>query len=105
MANTTAKKTAKTATKAAQNFNITNVVDRVIEGAKDVNDFMLDNSDDLIKEAVVRGEQWQDVASKAVKGGLKLTANTQDIVFDTLDSLKGQMLDSRSRIKGLFSKN
>lgn len=101
MANSTSKK----AVKAAKNFNITKVVDRVIEGAKDVNDFMLDNSDDFIKEAVVRGEQWQGVASKAVKGGLKLTANTQDIVFDTLDSLKDQVQDGRSRIKDLFSKN
>ena len=101
MANTTTKR----AKKAANDFNITKVVDRVIEGAKEVNDFMLDNSDELINEAVVRGEQWQDVAAKAVKGGLKLTANTQDIVFDTLETLKSQVQNGRSRMKDLFSKN
>jgi methionyl-tRNA synthetase len=101
MANTTAKK----AKKVANDFKITKVVDRVIEGAKDVNDYMLDNSDDFIKETVTRGEQWQDVAAKAVKGGLKLSANTQDIVFDTLETLKDQVQDSRTRLRSLFSKN
>ncbi|MEE9373276.1 MAG: hypothetical protein V3V00_09510 [Saprospiraceae bacterium] len=101
MANTTAKKVIKEANK----FNITKVVDKVLGSAKDMNDYMLDNSDEMIKEAIVRGEQWQNVASKAVKGGLKLSANTQVIVFDTLDSLKIQMKDGGSRIRGLFSKN
>ena len=96
---------AKKVTKEAKDFTLTKVADRVIEGVKDVNDFMLDNSDDIIKGAVARGEKWQGVAEKAVKGGLKLSANTQDIVFDTLESLKGQVIDGRSRLKSLFSKN
>ena len=96
---------AKKAIKEAQRFDFDNVIGRVKESAKDVNDFMLENSEALVNEAVVRGEQWQDVASKAVKGGLKLSANTQDIVFDTLDTLKGQIKDGSSRLRGLFSRN
>lgn len=97
--------TAKKAMKKAQKIDIENLVVKVKEGAKDVNDFMLENSEALLNEAIVRGEQWQDVAAKAVKGGLKLSANTQDIVFDTLDSLKGQLQDSSKRFKTLISKN
>lgn len=102
MANTTVKANLK---EAQKNFDLDKVVDKVKEGAKDMNDFMLENTDALVKEAVVRGEQWQNVASKAVKGGLKLTANTQDIVFDTLETLKDQIQEGTSRIKNLFSKN
>jgi len=88
-----------------RNMDLSKVVDKVKEGATDVNEFMLENSEELVKETVVRGEQWQDVAAKAVKGGLKLTANTQDMVFDTLDTLKDQIIDGRSRVKNLFSRN
>jgi hypothetical protein len=102
MANTTVKANLK---EAQKNFDLNKVVDKVKEGAKDMNEFMLENTDALVKEAVERSEQWQNVAAKAVKGGLKLTANTQDIVFDTLDTLKGQIKEGRTRIKGLFSKN
>jgi len=105
MATATAKKTAKRAAKNVQNFNIDNLVVKVKDGAKEMNDFMLENSEALVNEAIVRGEQWQDVAAKAVKGGLKLTANTQDIVFDTLDSLKGQFKDGSKRFRTLISKN
>ena len=101
MTNTTVKKTIK----EARNFDLSKLVTRVKEGANDVNEFMLENSEELLKESLVRGEQWQTVAAKAVKGGLKLTANTQDIVFDSLDTMKVQLKDGGSRIKSLFSKN
>lgn len=101
MATTKSKKVIK----GAQKFDLDNVIVKVKDSAKDVNEFMLENSDAFVQEAIVRGEQWQDVAAKAVKGGLKLSANTQDIVFDTLDTLKGQLIDSSARMKNLFSKN
>ncbi len=106
MANKTVKETVKeTIDDVQEKINFSKVVNRIKGGAKDINDFMLENSDGFVKEAVIMGEQWQNVASKAVKGGLKLASNNQDFVFDTLESLKGQLNEGRTRIKNLFSKN
>lgn len=99
------KTAVKKATKEVKRFNLDNMVKRVKEGAFNANDFILENSEELVQEAIARGEQWQNVGFKAVKGGLKLSANTQDIVFDVLGTLKDQLTDGRSRIKSLFSRN
>lgn len=88
-----------------EKFEMEKVVKNVKTRTKNVNDFMLDNTEDLVNEAIVRGEQWQNVAAKAVKGGLKLAANQQDIMFDTLETIKGQFKNTRTRIKDIFSRN
>jgi len=59
----------------------------------------------LVDAALENGKDWQIVAAKAVKGGLKLADKQQDIMFDTLESLKGQAIKSAGRFKELFSKN
>ena len=86
-----------------EKFEVEKVVKTVKTRSNKVNDFMLENTEDLVNEAIVRSEQWQNVASKAVKGGLKLAANQQDIVFDTLEEIKGQIKNTRTRIKDIFS--
>lgn len=106
MASKTAKRTVKDRLNRVQeNFKFSKVVHRVKGGTNDLNDFMVDTSDKLIDEAIVRSEQWQTVGAKAIKGGLKLVSGQQDIVFDTLETIKGQYTDGRKRFKNLFSKN
>ncbi len=73
--------------------------------AKNANEFALSTADDLVEGALKNSKKWQGVAEKAVKGGLHLAERQQDIVFDTLETVKGQFLQSASRIKTLFSKN
>ncbi len=98
----TKKKAKETAT---EKYTIENVVDRVKDMSKDINDFALETTEDILDGALNRTEQWQGIASKAIDGGLKLAANQQEIVFDALESIKGQLSHSRKRFSSLFSKN
>jgi len=96
--------------KTKRTFDLKNVelnIDykKVKETTKEVNDFILETSEDIVEGAIKRGEEWTGVANKAVQGGLKLAATQQDLMFDTLESIKDQIMDSRKRFKVLFSKN
>lgn len=72
---------------------------------KNVSDFTLNTADDMVDSALENGKKWQGVAEKAVKGGLHLAERQQDIVFDTLETVKGQIIHSTKRLKNIFSKN
>jgi len=95
--------------KKSANININNTVnkglDQVKEAAKNANDFVYETSEGVVDFSIKRGTEWQGVAEKAIKGGLKLAANQQDLVFDTLEMVKGQFKQGSKRFKTLFSKN
>lgn len=96
---------AKAAKIETGKITLESTIDRVKKTATDVNKVALETSEDLVNEVVVRGEQWQNVTTKAIDGSIKLIAKQQDIVFDALESVKGQLSYSRKRLKNLFSKN
>jgi len=73
--------------------------------AKTVNNFTLKTADTLVDGALENGQKWQGLATKAVKGGLHLAERQQEIVFDTLEDVKGQLIQSATRFKTLFSRN
>ena len=97
-----AKKTSKETDKR---FDFSKTVDNVKTSAKEVNDFVLETSEEVIDATLKSASEWQHVGEKAIKGGLKLAANQQDVIFDTLDLIKSQIMDGRSRVKDLFSRN
>lgn len=96
---------AKAAKIETEKFTLESTIDRVKKTATDVNKVALETSEDLVNEVIVRGEQWQDVATKAIDGSMKLVTKQQDIVFDALESVKDQFNHGRKRFKNLFSKN
>jgi gas vesicle protein len=71
--------------------------------AKKVNGFALNTTEEVVTESLTAVSQWQEVANKALKGGFKLTANQQDIFFDTLDTFKAQFLQGRKKFHKLFA--
>ena len=79
--------------------------DQVKEVAGKANNFVYETSEDLVEGALKRGSEWQEVSEKAIKGGLKLAANQQDLIFDTLELMKGQFIKGRKRFGSLFSNN
>lgn len=92
--------------------NVSDVVETVSEKVnmkniaattKSINQYTLKTAEDFVDGAIVSSEKWHGVASKAVKGGLKLAAKQQVLVFDTLDNVKGQLTDSALRLKKLFN--
>ena len=95
----------KTAKKTEKRFDFNKTVDTVKSTAKDANEFILETSEDVIEATINTAGQWQTVGEKAVKGGLKLVSTQQDIVFDTLEAIKVQLTEGRSRVKDLFSRN
>lgn len=103
--------TKKQATKATKRFDFNMDVDfnkgikKVKEVTTDANNFVLETSEDIVEGAIKRGHEWTSVADKAVKGGLKLAETQQDLVFDTLETLKVQVLNGTKRFRVLFSKN
>ena len=95
----------KSVEKTTSKFNLDNAVSRVKDTAKEVNNLAIETTQDLVNEVIVRGEQWQNVTSKAIEGGMKLVSNQQDIVFNALESVKDQLIHGRKRFKNLFSNN
>ncbi len=100
-----ATKTTKKVANRVEKFNVDQAIQRVKETSIDVNNFALEATEDLVNETIARTEQWQGIATKAIEGGIKLASKQQDIVFDTLESLKGQFIYGRNRFADLVSKN
>ena len=79
--------------------------EQVKEATKNTNEFVFETSEDIVDFTVKRSAEWQNVTEKAIKGGLKLAANQQDLIFDTLEVIKGQIVGGSKRFRALFSKN
>lgn len=80
-------------------------METISKAAKDANNYALNTAEEIVEVAIENGEKWQTVATKAVKGSLKLASKQQDIIFDTLETVKGQLSKSSSRFRKLFSNN
>ena len=72
--------------------------------AKNINDYSLEVADDIVEGALATGKEWQGVAEKALKGSLKLANKQQEIIFDALQDVKGQVVKGAGRVRNLISK-
>ena len=93
--------TGKVTDRVTETVNVENIT----KATKDVNAYTLKTADELVDGAIKNGEKWQGVANKAVKGSLKLAAKQQDIMFDNLETIKGQLTNTATRLKKLISNN
>jgi hypothetical protein len=100
-----ATKTKKVVTKKVVTDRLNKTVKTVKEVATKANAFALKSTEGVVLETLKVAEQWQGVTHKAVKGGLKVAAKQQDLLFDALETAKGQLLKGFKRSKVLFSKN
>ena len=96
---------AKTAKEIIENIDLTESLNTMKKTANKVNKVALQTADEMVDGVFANGEKWQNVASKAVKGGLHLAGRQQEIVFDTLETMKGQVTKSAIRFKKLFGSN
>jgi len=102
---TVAERVAETTDKVTDKVTETVNMKNIKSATKSVNDYTLKTADELVDGALVSGQKWQGIANKAVKGSLKLAAKQQDIMFDTLETVKGQLTDSAKRLRKIFSNN
>ncbi len=75
------------------------------ETAKTANKVALDSAEDLVDVAFENGKKLQTITAKAIDGGFKIAAKQQDIVFTTLETVKGQLTKNASRFRDLFKAN
>lgn len=73
--------------------------------AKTANKVALESADDLVDVAFENGKKLQSLTAKAIDGGFKIAAKQQDIVFTTLETVKGQLTKNASRFRDLFKAN
>lgn len=95
----------KKAKETVKGISVTNGVKVVKETAMNINNVALETADELVDEALVSGKKWNKVAAKAINGGLDLASKQQDIVFTTLETVKGQFSKNANRFKNLFKAN
>ena len=93
----------KNSKKAVAKSNLNTAIDNTKNVVKKVNGFALKTTEEVVSESLTAVSQWQGVANKALKGGFKLVANQQDIIFDTLDTFKAQFLQGRKKFHKLFA--
>lgn len=91
MANNKSSKAATTFVEAAK--------ERIVK----FNKFVIDTTEEVVDMGIKRTADWQIVAEKAIKGGLKVSAKQQDLVFDAIESAKGQILNG-SKIMSKLTK-
>ena len=84
-----------------QSFNT--AIDTTKKTAKKANEFALNTTEDVVLETISIVGQWQKVGKKAIKGSLKLISNQQDLVFNSLEMIKGQAIQSKKRFSKLFA--
>ena len=78
-------------------------LETVKDSANKANEFALNRTENTVLETITIANQWQKVTEKALKGGVKLLANQQDLVFNTLEMFKSQLLDGKKKIRKVFA--
>lgn len=84
-------------------FDVKKSIDTIKSTTKEVNTLVLETTETLIDTAIVRSGQWQKLSEKAIKGGLKLASNQQDLMFTTLEALKSQLMTGSKRFKSMMN--
>ena len=84
-------------------MNINKIFGTTKKALKISNDFALATTEVLVTESLNVAEQWQKVTQNAKNVGLKLAANHQDLMFQTLEALKGQFIHGKKRVNKLFA--
>ena len=82
-------------------------IGKTIAKAKDfalnANDIALAKTEEIVTDSLEIAAQWQKVGEKAIKGGLKLSANQQDLVFDILNEVKSDVKEGQKKFRKLVA--
>lgn len=88
-------------------INISEKVSKGIETAKTTakkaNEFALNKTEKIVTEGISVATQWQSVTDKALKSGIKLMENQQNMVFDALETYKNNILKGKEKFSKLFA--
>ncbi|PQJ81128.1 hypothetical protein [Polaribacter glomeratus] len=94
-------------TKKINKAKLTEKVNTILETAKTsvkkANEYALHTTEEVVTETISVASEWQQVADKALKGGVKLLDNQQNIIFDTLESYKNHFVSGKKRLGKIFA--
>lgn len=76
---------------------------RVKDIAANANNVALYGTEKVITDSLEMTSKWQSVADLAIKGGLKLASNQQNLIFDILEEVKADMKASNKRLRDLVA--
>ena len=99
------KEITSKAKKMTPELDLNKGLKKITATTKDINEYSLEVADGLVEGVFESGKEWQSVASKAIKGGLKLADKQQDLMFDTLEVVKSQLIKSAKRFRKLVKSN
>ncbi|MEL6557744.1 MAG: hypothetical protein AAFQ94_06130 [Bacteroidota bacterium] len=71
--------------------------------AQNANALAMSGTEKVVSDSLEITSQWQNVAELAIKGGLKLASNQQNLVFDILDEVKADIKEGNKRLKNLVA--
>ncbi|TXD51263.1 MULTISPECIES: hypothetical protein [unclassified Polaribacter] len=94
-------------TKKIDTTKITEKVNKAVHTAKksmaNANDYALKTTEEVVTETITIASQWQKVTEKALKGGVHLLENQQNLIFDTLEMYKDHFVKGRKRFHKVFA--
>lgn len=94
-------------TKKINTQKFTEKVSQVIETAKTsvkkANAYALNTTEDVVTETITVASEWQQVVDKALKGGVQLMENQQNLVFDSLEAYKNHFVNGKKRLRKIFA--
>ena len=96
------EETSQNVKETVAKVNFENGYNAVKEIAAKANNYAAQTAEELVDGAIKSGEQWTNITSKAIKGGLKLASKQQEIVFSTLENVKEQFVAGTKRTRQLF---
>ncbi|MFY9243704.1 MAG: hypothetical protein WAO74_11825 [Polaribacter sp.] len=87
--------------------NLTEKVSKAIETVKTTatkaNNYALNTTEEAVTETLNIVDQWQKVTDKALKAGVKLLDNQQNLIFDSLETYKDHFVKGKKRFSKLFA--
>ncbi|MFC4269768.1 hypothetical protein [Polaribacter marinivivus] len=82
---------------------VENAIKTVKSKANKANYYALNATEEVVTETISIATQWQQVTDKALKGGVKLLDNQQNLIFDTLESYKKHFVKGSKRLRKVFA--
>ncbi len=82
---------------------VSNAIDTAKKSALKANNYALNSTEEVVTETITIASQWQKVTEKALKGGVKLLDNQQNLIFDALETYKNHFVKGKKRFNKIFA--
>lgn len=82
---------------------VENAISTVKTSATKANNYALKATEETVTETIEIASQWQKVTEKALKGGVQLLDNQQNLIFDTLETYKKHFVKGKKRFSKVFA--